>query len=401
MRKVLSHEDLLAYEKQFSVYGFSKPLTCSYLFGTVGCEYCHTYFWIAKDLFWAQGHRDYSIFFGLSALLWSLIILWHALRTDNMHELWIYPSIFFWLFANFWWMAGEAHDYEYPYEEPIADQHTLTSCRLLTIAMFWLLIYYFLLLPLNILPLKKSSLQEYNDRLLQSRLPCFQHFRQYENLHMLFWIIKDLSWGAMNLTVWSLCLVPTILIAGDLVYISATSYNSPDYTVDLVHFVVVFVWVIGNSVWAFGDFFVEEQYADPQDLLTKSADSLMTARWWSSWILVANVVPIACLYSMWGWLTLTGKLNNTREDRGAGPRGATSASFCASVSNSTFKTERVDQNRQARGGEGSYIESGINRRQPRLEDTVKEWDYIRSKGLSVDHHVMEDESIDENSTLLI
>lgn len=84
-----------------AVFGFSSPLTFKWFVSVVGTEYCHTYFWIAKDLAWMQGHRDYSIFFGLCALGWSLVVLYHALRTVNWHEIWNFIALFLWLFANF------------------------------------------------------------------------------------------------------------------------------------------------------------------------------------------------------------------------------------------------------------------------------------------------------------
>lgn len=84
-----------------SVAGFTMPLSWRWFVSVVGTEYCHTYFWIAKDLAWMQGLRDSSIFFGLLALGWSLVILYHALRTVNWHEIWNFVALFLWLFANF------------------------------------------------------------------------------------------------------------------------------------------------------------------------------------------------------------------------------------------------------------------------------------------------------------
>jgi hypothetical protein len=123
-----------------------------------GSEYCHTYFWIAKDLAWMQGWRKCSIFFGMSALLWSLSIFFHGVRTSNLHELWNFFALFLWLFANFWWMTGEAYDYEYPYEDPIGEEHSATSSKLLVVALCWLLVYYLLILPFNLIPCSKQAL---------------------------------------------------------------------------------------------------------------------------------------------------------------------------------------------------------------------------------------------------
>ncbi len=84
-----------------SVAGFTFPLSWRWLISVVGAEYCHTYFWIAKDLMWMQGLRNGSIFFGMMALGWSMVILYHALRTVNWHEIWNFVALFLWIFANF------------------------------------------------------------------------------------------------------------------------------------------------------------------------------------------------------------------------------------------------------------------------------------------------------------
>ena len=95
----------------------------------------------------------------------------------------------------------------------------------------------------------------------------------------------------------------------------------------IIHYAVVLIWVIGNSVWALGDLFVDN-YNDPLVLwtrlvssyfvvvvividpfysillfllfvivvvMTRSEDSLKTARWYSSWILLADLVPVVII----------------------------------------------------------------------------------------------------------
>eukprot|EP01038_Epipyxis_sp_PR26KG_P007643 gene7643-10403_t len=292
-------------------YGFSTPLTCSWFFSVIGAEYSHAYFWIFKDLAWMQGWISFSVCIGLSTLLWSILILRHAIRTLNWHEIWHFVGLFFWLFANFWWMVGEAHDYKYPNAPPISQQHTYGSSIVLQVALIWQLFYYLVIIPTNALPENILSLMEYDDGQLKSRLPCLKNFRQYENLHMLFWIAKDLAWNINNLQLWLLCLVPTIIIAADFLFISATAVNVEDSTVDTVHFLVVLLWVIGNSVWAFGDFFVHD-FDAPQHMLDSSADSFKTARWYSSWILFISLIPIISMYVVWLYLTINGRLKSNR-----------------------------------------------------------------------------------------
>lgn len=220
IRRVLSDDSL---PQRPTIWGFTNPLTVSWFFSVIGSEYCHTYFWIAKDLAWMQSWRHCSIFFGLSALGWSLLILFHSLRTLNWHELWNFMALFLWLFANFWWMLGEAHDYEYPDAPPISMAHTHSSARILQAALCWVLFYYMIILPFHLLPCSKEALKEYDDGALLPRLPCFSNFRQYENLHMAFWIAKDLAWNQLHLSMWMGSMVLTILIALDFIVISATT----------------------------------------------------------------------------------------------------------------------------------------------------------------------------------
>jgi hypothetical protein len=120
-------------------------------------------------------------------------------------------------------MIGEAHDYEYPEEYPVATQHSNTCAHILEVAFVWVLLYYVVILPCNLLQCNKASLAEYDDNKLKPRLPCFKNFRQYENLHMLFWIAKDLAWNRMALPLWLLSLVPTLLISADFIIISANT----------------------------------------------------------------------------------------------------------------------------------------------------------------------------------
>lgn len=47
----------------------------------------------------------------------------------------------------------------------------------------------------------------------------------------------------------------------------------------------------------------------------RSAESLRTARWYSSWILFLSLVPIFILYAVWIPLTLSGQLDNLSVDR--------------------------------------------------------------------------------------
>lgn len=120
-------------------------------------------------------------------------------------------------------MIGEAHDYEFPYEPPVSAAHADSSARVLEVALIWVCLYYLIILPFNLLPVSRASLSEYDDGTFTPRFACFHNFRQYENLHMLFWIAKDLAWNRLQLTMWVLCVIPTVLLALDFIYISLST----------------------------------------------------------------------------------------------------------------------------------------------------------------------------------
>ena len=123
-------------------------------------------------------------------------------------------------------MRGEAHDHEYPEETPIGVESSDISALILSVAFAWLLLYYTVFLPCNLIHSSKASLAEYDDGIMRPRCGVFRSFRQYENLHMLFWISKDLAWNRSNLFWWVVCLFPTLFISADLLLISLTSNSA-------------------------------------------------------------------------------------------------------------------------------------------------------------------------------
>ena len=200
--------------------GFSEPWSVDWCFSVIGSEYTHMYFWILKDLSWTQGWRLFSISFGSFAIMWWVIILYHSLRTRNTAEVWNAIGLFLWLFANFWWMTGEAHDYQYPDSPAISDRHLQESAIILETAVVWLSLYYFILLPLDLLPQTTQAMEEYDDGDFTPRFSYFRNFRQYENIHTLFWLCKDLAWNLDNISMWFVFLFPTVLVAVDLLWVS-------------------------------------------------------------------------------------------------------------------------------------------------------------------------------------
>ena len=109
-------------------------------------------------------------------------------------------------------------------EFPVSAEHADVGAHVLQFAFCWVLTYYLVFVPLNLFPLSRASLAEYDDGRIQPRCGCFfRNFRQYENFHMLLWIMKDLAWNRLYLEVWYITLVPTVIMAADFMYLAATS----------------------------------------------------------------------------------------------------------------------------------------------------------------------------------
>jgi len=74
-------------------------------------------------------------------------------------------------------------------------------------------------------------------------------YRRLENLHIVFWLFKDISW-CMNWKVLGIIMViPTLAVA---IYIS---YRTRKITSELAHNLAVAFWISANSYWMISEFF--------------------------------------------------------------------------------------------------------------------------------------------------
>lgn len=74
-------------------------------------------------------------------------------------------------------------------------------------------------------------------------------YRRMENLHIVFWLFKDISWcmGWRELGV--VMVVPTLAVA---IYIS---YRTRKIKSELAHNLAVTFWISANSYWMISEFF--------------------------------------------------------------------------------------------------------------------------------------------------
>ena len=74
-------------------------------------------------------------------------------------------------------------------------------------------------------------------------------FRRMENLHILFWLVKDLSWCMIWKPLGLLMVVPTLGIALVIAWRTRASKS------ELAHNLAVVFWISANSYWMCSEFF--------------------------------------------------------------------------------------------------------------------------------------------------
>jgi hypothetical protein len=79
-----------------------------------------------------------------------------------------------------------------------------------------------------------------------------ERLSRFDNLHILFWLIKDMSWCLMSKTIGTLMILPTVTIALIILY------RSRDHVTSFVHNLAVLFWISANSLWMIGEMYCED-----------------------------------------------------------------------------------------------------------------------------------------------
>ena len=74
-------------------------------------------------------------------------------------------------------------------------------------------------------------------------------FRKIENLHIVFWLLKDISWCMVWRPLGLAMIVPTMLIA------IVISWRTRHIVSELAHNLAIVVWITANSYWKISEFF--------------------------------------------------------------------------------------------------------------------------------------------------
>ncbi len=74
-------------------------------------------------------------------------------------------------------------------------------------------------------------------------------YRQTENLHIVFWLFKDLAWCLVLKPLGIAMIFPTLLIS------IIITYRNRKIVSELFHNIAVTAWIIANSYWMISEFF--------------------------------------------------------------------------------------------------------------------------------------------------
>lgn len=81
-----------------------------------------------------------------------------------------------------------------------------------------------------------------------------QKLRQFENVHIALWLMKDTFWVMDLHLLGVIMIVPTLTLA---IYIS---WRSRHDRCELLHNIAVSLWICANTTWMVGEFFYNDSF---------------------------------------------------------------------------------------------------------------------------------------------
>lgn len=78
-------------------------------------------------------------------------------------------------------------------------------------------------------------------------------FRKMENLHIVFWLFKDISWCMVWKPLGVVMIIPTLVIA---VWIA---FKNKNFMSEVCHNFAIVFWISANSFWMISEFFAFDE----------------------------------------------------------------------------------------------------------------------------------------------
>jgi hypothetical protein len=94
-------------------------------------------------------------------------------------------------------------------------------------------------------------------------------FRKIENLHILFWLVKDLCWCLVFKALGIAMIFPTLSIA---IYIA---WRNRHIMAELTHNVAITLWIGANSMWMIAEFYEVDKQVKPYCIIPFSLGLLV------------------------------------------------------------------------------------------------------------------------------
>lgn len=82
----------------------------------------------------------------------------------------------------------------------------------------------------------------------------FKQLREFENFHIVLWLLKDLCWVSDWKIAGMVMIIPTLFMA---LYIT---WRSRKDTADIYHNIAVCCWICANGTWMTGEFFFNDTW---------------------------------------------------------------------------------------------------------------------------------------------
>src|SRR5258706_14235683 len=82
----------------------------------------------------------------------------------------------------------------------------------------------------------------------------FNNIRDYENVHIALWLLKDSCWVMLWKTGGMIMIIPTLAVAIHIAYRSRKKVH------DLFHNIAVCLWISANATWMTGEFFYSDGF---------------------------------------------------------------------------------------------------------------------------------------------
>jgi len=99
----------------------------------------------------------------------------------------------------------------------------------------------------NTQPADTINIHSTNDGDAFYKIP--QRYREMENLHIVFWLFKDIAWCMLWKPLGILMVFPTLLIA------VVISWRTRHRVSELCHNLAIVLWISANSYWMISEFF--------------------------------------------------------------------------------------------------------------------------------------------------